>query len=162
MNDSDDDEDVDDLNSDVEMDDVNNEDENDSNESESDDFLKILVQDTPLIDEIKTEKWKQNEEKYINSLPLSSSIQDYLLSHEYCWVCGKACFESSIRFYTISRKKNCSLVYFCSKECAKKDMFFEKRVFYYVYPETAEKWWYEKQIEILKNRKLGLSKTIAV
>jgi len=161
MNDSDD-EDIDDINSDVEMDDANNEDDNDGNDSGSDDILKVLVQNCPLINEIKTEKWKQNEEKYINSLPLSSNIQDYLLSHEYCWICGKACFESCIRLYSISRKKNCSLVYFCSKECAEKDIFFEKRVFYYVYPETAEKWWHEKQIEILKNKKLEYLKTKAV
>ncbi|ORX45352.1 hypothetical protein BCR36DRAFT_299712 [Piromyces finnis] len=159
MNDSDNDNFMDELNSDVEMNDVNNEDEN---ENRNDEFLKKMVHNSPLIDEIKTEKWKQNEEKYINSLPLSSNVQDYLLSHEYCCICGNACFENSIRLYTINRKKNCNLIYICSKECAKKDLLFDKRVFYYVYPETAEKWWYEKQIEILKNKKLEKSETKAV
>ncbi|ORY21616.1 hypothetical protein LY90DRAFT_676189 [Neocallimastix californiae] len=128
----------------------NDENHDDINDNQS---LDKLVKENPLLEQQKTEEWKQNEVKYLNSLPISGRVQDYLLSREYCCICGKACFESCVRLYSINRKKDCRLVYMCSVECAKKDSQFNKRAFYHVYPETAQIWWYEKQQEALKSKK---------
>jgi len=121
--------------------------ENDDNHDEifedamdSDQSLKDHIKENPLRLQQKTDEWKQNELNYINSLPISSRVQDYLLSREYCCICGKVCFESGVRLYSINRKKDCSLVYMCSKECAQKDLLFNKRIFYYVNSDTAQQW----------------------
>ncbi|KAG4083716.1 ARM repeat-containing protein [Neocallimastix lanati (nom. inval.)] len=134
--------------------------ENDDNHDEifedamdSDQSLKDHIKENPLRLQQKTDEWKQNELNYINSLPISSRVQDYLLSREYCCICGKVCFESGVRLYSINRKKDCSLVYMCSKECAQKDLLFNKRIFYYVNSDTAQQWWYEKQLEAVKSKK---------